>query len=88
LRLDPRSAEAHYNIGRIYAIQDDFHKARQELEAATQLDANYMEAYNALGFAMETLGDDAAALQDYQTAMRLNEDRRGKFEAPFFNLGG
>ncbi len=88
MRLDPRSAEAHYNIGRIYAIQDDFHKARQELEAAIQLDANYMEAYNALGFAMETLGDDAAALRDYQTAMRLNEDRHGKFEAPCVNLGG
>ena len=88
LRLDPRSAETHYNIGRIYAIQDNFPKARRELEAAIQLDANYMEAYNALGFAVETLGDDAAALQDYQTAMRLNEDRHAKFEAPYVNSGG
>jgi tetratricopeptide (TPR) repeat protein len=88
LRLDPTLAETHYNIARIYAIQDDFHKARRELEAAIRLDANYMEAYNALGFAVEALGDDAAALGDYQTALRLNEERHGKFEAPYVNLAG
>jgi len=88
LRLDPNSAETHYNIGRVSAIQDDFHKARRELEAAISLDANYMEAFNALGFAMEALGDDAAALEDYRTAVRLNEERQGRFEAPYVNLGG
>jgi len=88
LRLDPASAETHYNIGRVYAIQDDFHKARQELEAAIRLDADYMEAYNALGFAMEALGDDAAALEDYQAAVHRNEERHGKFEAPYVNLAG
>jgi tetratricopeptide (TPR) repeat protein len=88
LRLDPTSAEVHYNFGRIYAIQDDFHRARVEFDKAIKLDPNYMEAYNALGFAMEALGDDAAALADYQTAVRLNEERHGQFDAPYVNLSG
>jgi tetratricopeptide (TPR) repeat protein len=88
LRLDPTSAEVHYNFGRIYAIQDDFTKARAELEKAIQLDAKYMEAYNALGFAVEALGDDAGALEDYLTAIRLNEERHGKFDPPYVNLSG
>jgi tetratricopeptide (TPR) repeat protein len=88
LRLDPASAETHYNIARIYAIQDQFPRARRELEAAIRLDANYMEAYNALGFAMEALGEDAVALENYRMALRLNEERHGKFEAPYVNLAG
>ncbi len=88
LRLDPGSADVHYNLGRVHAMDDDFPKARIELEKAIQIAPNYMEAYNALGFAVEALGDDATALQDYQTAIRLNEERQGKFDAPYVNLGG
>jgi tetratricopeptide (TPR) repeat protein len=88
LRLDPNSAETHYNIARIHAIQDEFPEARRELEAAIRLDTNYMEAYNALGFALEAVGEDAAALENYQIALRLNEERHGKFEAPYVNLAG
>ncbi len=88
LRLEPDAADVHYNIARIYAMQDDFPKARIELEKAIRLDPNYMEAYNALGFAMEAVGDDAAALQDYQTAIRLNEERHGKYDPPYVNLSG
>jgi hypothetical protein len=49
-------------LGKVYSIQDDFHRAKKEFEK-TSLTSNYMEAYNALGFTMEALGDDAAALE-------------------------
>jgi tetratricopeptide (TPR) repeat protein len=88
LRLSPGSAEIHYNLGRLYAIQDDFHHAKQELETATRLDPMYMEAYNAYGFALEALGNDASAVEAYHNAIRLNEQRQGKFDAPFVNLSG
>jgi len=81
-------AEVHYNLGKVYSIQDDFHRARKEFEKAVRLNPNYMEAYNALGFAMEALGDDAAAFEDYQAALRINEERHGKFVAPYINLSG
>lgn len=88
LRLEPGVAEVHYNLGRVHAMDDDFPKARVELEKAIQINPNYIEAYNALGFTMEAVGDDAAALQDYQTAIRLNEERHAKFDAPYVNLSG
>jgi tetratricopeptide (TPR) repeat protein len=88
LRIEPNTADTHYNIARIYAMEDDFPKARVELDKAVRLDPDYMEAYNALGFAMEALGDDAASLQDYQTAIRLNEERHGRFDPPYVNLSG
>lgn len=88
LRLSPGSAEIHYNLGRLYAIQDVFHRAKEELETATRLDPMYMEAYNALGFALEALGNDASAIEAYRNAVRLNEQRQGKFDAPFVNLSG
>jgi tetratricopeptide (TPR) repeat protein len=88
LRLDPSLAEVHYNLGKVYSIQDDFHEARKEFEKAIWLNPNYVEAHNALGFAMEALGDDVAAFDDYQAALRLNEERHGKFVAPYINLSG
>jgi tetratricopeptide (TPR) repeat protein len=88
LRIEPKAADAHYNVARIYAMEDDFPKARVELDKAVRLDPDYMEAYNALGFAMEALGEDAASLQDYQTAIRLNEERHGRFDPPYVNLSG
>ncbi len=89
LRLQPGSAaEIHYDLGRVYAAQDDFHGARKEFEAAIRLNPTYMQAHNALGFAMEALRDDNAALESYHNAIRLNEARGGHFEAPYVNLSG
>ena len=87
-RLDPASVEVPYNLGKIYAIQDDWTKARAEFEKALQQDANYMEAYNALGFALEAAGDEAGAVANYLTAIRLNEERQSKFDSPYINLSG
>jgi tetratricopeptide (TPR) repeat protein len=75
-------------MGRVRAAQDDFHGARKELEEAIRLDPFYMEAYNALGFVMEGLEDDKAALENYQSALRLNEQRHPMSEAPYVNMSG
>ena len=88
LRLDPASAEIHYNFGKIYAIQDAWDKARAEFEKAIRLDPRYMEAYNALGFAREALGDEVEAEQDYLSAIRINEQRHARFDSPYINLSG
>jgi tetratricopeptide (TPR) repeat protein len=85
-RLKPDSAEIHYLLSRVLAIQDKFPQVRQELEAAIRLDPSYKEAYNALGFALEALGNDAAALASYRRAIQISEQEGTRFAPPYVNL--
>src|SRR5204862_123226 len=55
LRYQPESAELHYNLGKLFSIQDNWEPARKEFEAAVQAAPEYMEAIDALGFALEAL---------------------------------
>ena len=85
-KLDPKSAEMPFNLGRLFSIQDMWADARGAYERALKIDASYMEAYDGLGFAMEALGDDAAAVAHYEKAIALNRERSGNFAAPYVNL--
>ena len=86
LRYKPDSAELHYNLGKLFSIQDNWEEARKALEAALRLDASYVEAVDALGFALEALGDDEGAVARYVKAVALNEERKGTFASPHVNL--
>lgn len=85
-RLNPKSAEMPYNLGKLYSIQDNWPEARSEFEAAVRLDPSYMEAYDGLGFALEALGDDAGAAMNYNKAIALSESRNAGFASPYVNL--
>ena len=76
IRHKPDSAEIHYNLGKLFSVQDDWEPARKALEAALRIDPAYLEALDALGFALEALGDDAGAVAKYEQAIALNEERR------------
>jgi tetratricopeptide (TPR) repeat protein len=82
----PDSAESHYNLGKLHSIQDNYEPARTAFEAALRIDPGYLEALDGLGFALEALGDDAGAIVKYQEAIRLNEERGGKFASAHVNL--
>lgn len=86
IRYKPRSAENHYNLGKLFSIQDNWEPARKALEAAVALDPEYVEAVDALGFALEALGDDAGAVSQYQKAIALNDGKQGRFASPQVNL--
>src|SRR5207248_11033344 len=60
--------------------------ARKEFEAALGIDSSYMEAWDALGFAKESLGDGVGAVESYEKAIALNEARKGKFVSAHVNL--
>src|SRR5437899_9107623 len=45
-----------------------------------------MEAWVALGFAKESLGDGVGAVESYEKAIALNEARKGKFVSAHVNL--
>ena len=86
LRCNPGSAEVNYNLAKLFSIQDNYPPARQAAEKAIQLAPDYMEAYDALGFALEALGDDASAVAAYEKAVAINERRGGSFAQPYVNL--
>ena len=85
-RLKPKSAEIHYNLGKVFSAQDNFPEARAAFEEAIRLQADYMEAHNALGFALESMGEDSTALRHYRKSISLNGAGLGKFVAPYVNL--
>jgi tetratricopeptide (TPR) repeat protein len=86
LRYKPDSAESCYNLGKLFSIQDNWEPAKKQLEAALRIDPSYLEALDALGFALEALGDDTGALASYRKAIELNEARKGTFASPLVNL--
>src|SRR5262249_7055118 len=86
IRLKPASAEMRYNLGKLFSVQDNWEEARKALEAAVRIDPGYLEALDALGFALEALGDDAGAVQKYERAIALNKERQGRFAASHVSL--
>jgi len=53
----------HFDLGKLFSIQDDWKAALQEFQAAVRIDPSYMEAFDALGFAQEAVGDEPAPSQ-------------------------
>jgi tetratricopeptide (TPR) repeat protein len=45
-----------------------------------------MEAYNALGFALESMNEDSEAVRNYHRAVELSEERGAGFLSPYVNL--
>jgi len=86
LRYQPDSAELHYNLGKLQSIQDNWPAAKTSLEAAVKADPAYVEAMEALGFALEALGDDAGAVARYEQAVALNAERKGSFAGAHVSL--
>ena len=86
IRFAPTSSESYYDLGKLFSIQDNWQSARKQFEEALRLDPAYIEAIDALGFAQEALGDDTRAVQTYQKAIALNEQRHGNFVSAHVNL--
>jgi tetratricopeptide (TPR) repeat protein len=85
-RLKPESAEIHYTLGEVYSAKDMLPEAKAEFTATIQRDSTYAEAYNALGFTEESLGDDTKALEAYKKAIQIADEKGFKFDAPYINL--
>ena len=86
IRYKPDSSESYYNLGKLLSVQDNWEPARKAFESALRIDPQYVEAMDALGFALEALGDDERAVTTYQKAVALNDERHGTFALPHVNL--
>ena len=84
-RLKPDSAEIHYFLGRIHYTRNAFPLAKREFEEAIRLDPSYMKAYDNLGLTMEGMGDDKAALANYEKAFELIQRQGLKYNWPYIN---
>jgi tetratricopeptide (TPR) repeat protein len=86
IRYAPDSSESYYDLGKLFSLQDNWLAARKQFEEAIRRDPAYLEAIDSLGFAQEALGDDKNAVQTYEKAIALNDQRHGKFVSAHVNL--
>jgi tetratricopeptide (TPR) repeat protein len=72
LRLDPNSWELHYKLALALAHSGDHKRATGELRSVIQQRPDYLPARNALGLALESLGELDAAAEQFQAALKID----------------
>jgi len=74
LRIDPRFREAykaHVNLGSMRAVNDDPKGALEHYAAAIELNPKYPTVYYLRGRVRAQMGDTAAAVEDWEAALRF-----------------
>ena len=67
----PNDERAHFNLAGYYFGQQDFPKAIEHYQKATELDPTYSSAFNLLGYAYRQNGDYANAEKAFQKYIEL-----------------
>jgi tetratricopeptide (TPR) repeat protein len=83
VELNPRFAEAWYNLGVARMLLRDLGKSRVSFEQAIALKPGYAEAHNNLAILMQAAGQIEDALAHYREAAHLQP----QFLEPQYNLG-
>lgn len=71
LSSNPKSAEAHFYIGRIYADEKKYDDAINHLTQATQFDPTLSDAWSNLAFVYLAIGQKSNAMDCLQRAIKL-----------------
>src|SRR6202007_2005257 len=74
IRLDPKFAAAHGNLGNLLLQQDKIPAARKELEQAIRLDPNNARAHYNLGMLLAPLKEYSLAAEQFGIARKLQEN--------------
>jgi len=74
LRLEPRSAQTHYNLGVALSMRNRRDEARVQFEEALRIDPAYAQAHNNLGALLHLLGRTDLAVEHYRRAATLRPD--------------
>ena len=72
VRLDPKSADSHFNLGLALREKRDLKRAAQELKIALRLEPRMAAAHNALGTTLLETGQLEAAEIEFQAALKLD----------------
>jgi tetratricopeptide (TPR) repeat protein len=78
LTLNPRDADAHYQLGLIHLKRNNLDAARRYFESALKIDSRDPDCHYYLGRVFESKGDWPGALEQYEETYRLE---------PNFHLG-
>ncbi|MBI5586891.1 MAG: tetratricopeptide repeat protein [Deltaproteobacteria bacterium] len=71
LQIDPKSPEAHNNLGFAYYDKGDADKAIEHQKKALEGDPNLANAYYGLAMALEKKGDKEGAVANWKEFMKL-----------------
>jgi Tfp pilus assembly protein PilF/mono/diheme cytochrome c family protein len=83
LRLDPRNAEAHSNLGTVLQAQGRLNEGMQHLRTAVSLKPKGDAVRFNLGAGLLAIGQPDAAIREFQTAIAINPENGDAH----FNLG-
>jgi len=79
ITLAPTDPKLVYNLGLLYAKNDDSKLAIQTIEKAIQLKPNYIDARNALVLFYEDAGEKDKALEQLQILLKLAPENASEF---------
>jgi tetratricopeptide (TPR) repeat protein len=81
--VHPESAEVHFQLWRVLYARNQFAEANRELQAATRLAAEGVQAHYYRGIAHSLRGDHSSAVGAYRRTLELNP----QFGAAYCDLG-
>lgn len=74
LRIDPKLAQAHSNLGNALKLKGDLAGALNSYEAAIAIDPNFANPHNGRGNVFYDKGDMANAIASYTEALKIDPD--------------
>lgn len=74
IALNPKSFDAHFNLGRVFYAVKDYAGAVKVLSVAVNLNPRHAEGRFFLGTALESAGESQAAMSEYQELVKLDPD--------------
>ena len=83
VRLKPKSAEAHFNLGLAYDKAGNAKEAIKSYEEVIRLDPKSSMTYLNIGFAYQDLGENQKAIESFKEAIRIKPD----YDKARVNLG-
>jgi tetratricopeptide (TPR) repeat protein len=72
IQLDPKSAESHYELGRILFEQGSYLASVEQFQTTEALSPAFVKAYHNLGLAYAALGENTKAVAEFQKGLALN----------------